>query len=643
MYIQNIFIKNMGAIESLQITSDKLISPNGDPRPIVLVGQNGSGKTTLLSSIVDALYELSNNSFDDILPKNGMGYKYFKISGGKNIRLGCTYAFSYINFKKNEKIYEYLDLSGELTVDECKIKTNNLLNLRNSNGQDKNKKISSETNGDTEFLQDFSSNSYCYFPSDRYELPYWINSETIGSMEQFKDISKFNSNLGRDITIRRSLSEIKEWILDVFLDTRADLVFKEDGNASTPVPLSTLQVLQKTIKNIEKIISSIVQKSVSINLNYRNHSLSRIKLLEKDTGRVFIPSLDNLSAGQSTLLGIFINIIMYSDRGDLNKSINLKDIEGIVVIDEIDLHLHIELQNKILPELIKLFPKVQFIITTHSPFLLAGLSKVFKHDECIFINMPTGNVIESADDFEEFSKAYKLFNNITNTYKDELLILKSKISQSQKPLIITEGKTDWKHLKKALAVLSTDYPALDIDFLEFNDELKMGSSALQTMLECIKNLPQDRKIIGIFDRDEDTILKKFGTSSYQNLGNNVYALCIPKISDELDKISIEYYYKEEDLKISDIHGRRLFEGREFSESTISLCRKYIAKERNKVKKQVIIDSLVYSIADIDCDNSLALSKNNFSENIYNSEENFDDIDFKNFKLIFDIVDEIIRN
>ena len=90
---------------------------------------------------------------------------------------------------------------------------------------------------------------------------------------------------------------------------------------------------------------------------------SRIKLFDLENQSEFVPSLDNLSAGQSTLLGIFCTIIQYSDRTNLSKSIHLQDIEGIVIIDEVDLHLHIELQHDVLPNLIKLFPKVQFIIT----------------------------------------------------------------------------------------------------------------------------------------------------------------------------------------------------------------------------------------------------------------------------------------
>lgn len=639
MYINNIFIENMGAIEKLQLTSSQLIKTDENPKTLILVGKNGTGKTTLLSSIVDSLYELSNSAFSDILPKNGNGYKYFRISGASNMRVDSSYAFAYIEYKnKDNHNYEYIEKNGQISSSSLKEKTQNLLriNISDKNG---NFKEITNTEESSEFKKDFSSNSYCYFPSDRYELPYWLNRETIKQSEQFVDIKRFNDQLDREILVRRSIDDIKQWILDVFLDSRADLVF-EGPNVSTKISTSTLRLLKQSIENIENIISKIVQTDISIDLNFRGHGHSRIKLVEKGSRKIFSPTLDNLSAGQSTLLGIFATIIKYSDRLEINKSINLNEIEGIVIIDEVDLHLHIELQYQVLPQLIQLFPKVQFIITTHSPFLLAGISDKFTLDDYVMVNMPDGVLIERADDFEEFTKAYSLFQDITNAHKEELNILKQKILSSTKPLIITEGKTDWKHLVAAFKQLGHEYAELDIEFLKYEDELKMGSSALKTMLENLKKVPQSRKIIGIFDRDEPAILKEYGEIFYNDLGNNVYVLCIPKISEALDQISIEYYYPASDLKKEDKHGRRLFDGLEFHKSGNSMCGNFQTQEKSKTGKQIIIDSGVFKSDDLEWQNSVALSKNNFAEYILNKEAEFSDIQFSNFSKIFDIIKAI---
>jgi AAA domain, putative AbiEii toxin, Type IV TA system/AAA domain len=56
---------------------------------------------------------------------------------------------------------------------------------------------------------------------------------------------------------------------------------------------------------------------------------------------------------------------------DEKRSVKPEEITGIVLVDEIDLHLHFRLQREIIPRLRKALPKVQFIVTTHSPMILA--------------------------------------------------------------------------------------------------------------------------------------------------------------------------------------------------------------------------------------------------------------------------------
>lgn len=51
------------------------------------------------------------------------------------------------------------------------------------------------------------------------------------------------------------------------------------------------------------------------------------------------------------------------------------DVEALVMIDEIDLHLHPSLQRQLVPKLRETFPRVQWIVTTHSPLVLANFSR----------------------------------------------------------------------------------------------------------------------------------------------------------------------------------------------------------------------------------------------------------------------------
>ena len=60
-----------------------------------------------------------------------------------------------------------------------------------------------------------------------------------------------------------------------------------------------------------------------------------------------IPTLQSLSEGQSQLFHLFTTIIRYGESADINRSIRLPEITGLVLIDEIDAHLHASLQHEV--------------------------------------------------------------------------------------------------------------------------------------------------------------------------------------------------------------------------------------------------------------------------------------------------------
>ena len=51
-----------------------------------------------------------------------------------------------------------------------------------------------------------------------------------------------------------------------------------------------------------------------------------------------------------------------------------------MLIDEIETHLHVDLQKKIVPILTQLFPNIQFVLTTHSPFILNSTANAIVYD-----------------------------------------------------------------------------------------------------------------------------------------------------------------------------------------------------------------------------------------------------------------------
>src|SRR5690606_11707208 len=89
------------------------------------------------------------------------------------------------------------------------------------------------------------------------------------------------------------------------------------------------------------------------------------------------PTFNHLSSGEALLLSIFGALLKDFDSISKNGTNNLDQVKGVVVIDEIDLNLHIDYAKNVLPQLMKLFPNVQFIVTSHSPFFLLGMKETY--------------------------------------------------------------------------------------------------------------------------------------------------------------------------------------------------------------------------------------------------------------------------
>ena len=118
-------------------------------------------------------------------------------------------------------------------------------------------------------------------------------------------------------------------------------------------------------------------------------------------------SLNQLSDGYRAVLDIVSELLMRS----AGKAIHAYDLQGIVLIDEIETHLHIDLQKKILPFLTSFFPKIQFIVTTHSPFVLSSVDNAVIYDleKQIRVEDLSGysveGIIESYFDNDKYSKS----------------------------------------------------------------------------------------------------------------------------------------------------------------------------------------------------------------------------------------------
>ncbi len=84
--------------------------------------------------------------------------------------------------------------------------------------------------------------------------------------------------------------------------------------------------------------------------------------------------IEQLSDGYRTTLAMVMDIAArIAEANPFHQ--NPLSIEGIILIDEVDLHLHPEWQRVFLPRLIDVFPNIQFVVSTHSPFIIQSVKE----------------------------------------------------------------------------------------------------------------------------------------------------------------------------------------------------------------------------------------------------------------------------
>lgn len=372
---------------------------------------------------------------------------------------------------------------------------------------------------------------------------------------------------------------------------------------------------------------------------YENNQINKLK----------VRNINDLSDGEKAILKLVV--ATYDKKED--------DATKLLLLDEYDAALN--------PSLIKDFylalqeyylnKGIIVLITTHSPITISMAPKDSRFYEIFRQNDNSPIIMEvNQEEYEEFKILENYYNKIKNPelrlkeLEGENNRLKNKIENMTMPLIITEGKTDWKHIKKAKEKLNNQDC---YEFYETHDD--MGDTAAFNMLKEQAKINNSNKRIFIFDNDNDKIVKDVsdGDFNYKNWGNNVFSFVIPRpnIRKNEEKISIEHYYPDEILKKEVIFDdkviRRIYCGNDFQKTGINIhlnkrCNKKDACGEDKIR--VLSGSEQERVFDLDNEDNnstnYALTKDDFFEKIINNNEN--DIDMTKFNLILNIIKEIIE-
>lgn len=125
-------------------------------------------------------------------------------------------------------------------------------------------------------------------------------------------------------------------------------------------------------EDFEKLLSRIYQdENLKLEFNYKDYSF-RICT----EGKRF--KFTEMSDGFAAVLDIVADLILKMQSGD--SPVRAYEKRGIVLIDEVETHLHLGLQKIVMPLLTQVFPNVQFVITTHSPFVLSSMDNAVAFD-----------------------------------------------------------------------------------------------------------------------------------------------------------------------------------------------------------------------------------------------------------------------
>ena len=666
MYIDRLFYQNVGPISNFNISFRQ--NEKGIPVPLILVGKNGSGKSILLSNIIDAFYEFADKAYDNATETNENGHQYYKEIAPSQIKVGQNYMLAHIYFKQSEKSLEYLFKAGELSFDKYKeIRGVPVKGQLNWNQESNFKKVISE---EKDVRDAFEKNIICYFGPSRYTKPSWMGSKyfVTQDVDTYSVRARYSRHLNNPITAVNISELTLQWLFDIITDSRADIEKSGEKYRMAYPNTKDIDLLSISRSNAEKIMSEILGENVIFRMGNRSFGKHRFFIVREEDNQTLVTSLDSLSTGQLALFNMFATIIRYADVDNIGLSYRLEDISGVVVIDEVELHLHTQLQRNVLPKLFALFPKIQFVITSHSPLFLLGMREQYGEDGFDVIEMPSGEKI-SVEQFSEFENAYQSFVQ-TERYQNEI---KAAINaKKERPLIITEGATDWKHLKAAYnkllgnPICSEWLSTLDFEFLEYEPKnstiqaeykLEMSGSQLQTMCEQYSLMQQPRKMIFIADSDVGKVQKALSgqDAAYKAWGNGVFSFVLPlplnRPTAKISEICMEHYYTDDQIKLEiGINGvkRRLFMGCEFDSDGVSLDSTMFCNERNSCGegKIRIIDGhekspRVYRFDDKNKVN-IALSKMKFATAVLEGQAPFDEIDFSNFIPLFEIIRDILQ-
>lgn len=489
MYLKNVYIENNGPLRNLNLNIQ--VRENGTPKTLILVGGNGTGKTNFLSLVADALFEAAAVHYVDVVTGTGTTHRsWFRVLGASTISAGSAGSCVIMEFQHDGATHFYKEKAGTISAADVGQRTPS--SIKPTVSWPNEGSIKEFALNDEQSRKIFETGVYLYFPSSRAETPYWLNRDSL-PVDDFDIAPRFSKRLRKPIYVERGLDKFKQWMMSVLIDVRMDIQLMPMKSGMLPVGVGdvnytlTNKAIWDSLNSILRIILDSTSSRFVWGGRFGNSSLG----FERGDGEPALP-LEALSAGQATLLNIFGTLLRYGDGTTTNSPPLPGEVVGICLIDEVDAHMHVDLQYRALPELIKMFPKIQFILSSHSPLFVLGAERVLVSENISVVDMPDGQPIQ-AEAYSEFERALMVFQD-TKSFNNA--VLEAATKAERKLLVLLEGETDPEYLSHAVEILGRQdiIDKVDFQWIGSKDQrcqgFNTGKDALNSAVKFLRAKPE---------------------------------------------------------------------------------------------------------------------------------------------------------
>lgn len=308
-YIKHLHVENVGMFNRLDISFS--------PRMNVIFGTNGSGKTSILRCLS---FCCSQSKYENSRFRKGASFWMDTEVEGELKRIGGEHLFD------NDTQYRVSNISSWHKAPIVE-------NIKNDN-----------------ILLPFNP-QYHLYAIGAYRTFSYVQIDGMKKEPNAESALRNFASSNAERLDTSNLPNIKQWMINRYFVIDKDWAVFEKENWN---------IMMNTLPHIVPPGSEFY--------------FSRI---ERDLEPIFTINgaecyLEELSGGYKSVLSIIMSIIDWCEETNEGEQKLIKNSEGTVLIDEIDVHLHPEWQASILKILKRMFPQLQFIVTTHSPYVLAS-------------------------------------------------------------------------------------------------------------------------------------------------------------------------------------------------------------------------------------------------------------------------------